>query len=198
MAIVWTCGQLWKWHENPCTGLIEAPVCAECQVNSFPSLAIPEPQGRWMSDLEWMKEQGGENIKLEEYNGFCIKPESIVTSFESLLQNSKRKSRPVVLNWSLFFIQGTFISDWRYFHCHNYKSVLLALRGQSPGMLLNIPQYEGQPPPQRIIQLQIPVLLRLTNSGLGMHIFLVPYGLLDRQIIWFWIRASDPEIPGNN
>lgn len=86
---------------------------------SFPSLATPEPQGRWMSGLEWMKEQGSENIKLEECNGFCIKPESIVASFESLLQNSKRKLRPVVLNWSLFCTQGTFISDWRYFQCHN-------------------------------------------------------------------------------
>lgn len=101
----------------------------------------------------------------------------------------------MVLNWSLFCIQGTSISDWRYFHCHNYECVIGIEGAESRDAAKHPTTIEGQPPLRRIIQLQIPVMLRLTNSGLGMHLFLVPYGLLDRQIIWFWMRSSDPEIP---
>lgn len=150
-----------------------------------------------MSDLEWMEEQGVKNIKLEEYNGFCIKPESWLPVL-SLLQNSKRKSRPMVLNWSLFCIQGTSISDWRYFHCHNLRVCYWHWGAESrdaakhPTVRRTAPTAENHPAPDSS-HAQVD-----RNSGLGMHLFLVPYGLLDRQIIWFWMRSSDPEIPGNN
>lgn len=40
---------------------------------------------------------------------------------------------------------------------------LLASSGQSPGMLLNIPQCTGQSPTQRISQPQMPIVPRLIN-----------------------------------
>ena len=101
-----------------------------------------------------MKEQGSENIKLEECNGFCIKPESIVTSFESLLQNSKRKSRPVVLNWSLFRTQGTSISDWRYFSLSQLGECAIGIEGaesreaaKHPTIRSTAPTAENHPAP---------------------------------------------------
>lgn len=162
--------------DSPYVRLMEAQCIPSARRGSssrpatFPALATLESQ------CQWMKEGRKEGVKIlnvkKKHSGLWRKPKSIVFSFESLFQNSKRGSRPMVHTWDRFVHRGPLSMFEDLFSCHNWECYWSNRKGL--GMLLTTPSAQARPPQQKIIHLQMSGVPRLRNPGRGTELGLVP------------------------